>query len=188
MKSLKRKLSQIKNHWFISFFSIFGMVLLLIIIFNFFPKIKEEERLNIFIISEIVSPDFKNEFNKMIDDDIKEVVVTSSSLSDYNLEYVFSTKGLLSSDLFILPKSYVIETNISSFFLEIESNTYADYLVEDGIKYGILLPLDNDYYLNDYIGFYDEDYYLLINANTKFVNNKEMLYSIIDCIIGDNNE
>ena len=183
----------LKEKWYLYLLSLIVATILLTWLFSFFPDVKRKEIINVYIMSYGINEDKINHFfdaNKP--DEIKQVHTSFTNENSLYSEYSFQTKGILDSDVLILPYSLIEGYELNNYFVTIDSilNGY-NYLVKDEVKYGIKVY---DYashrsYLDEYILYglsfenNEQNYYLFINLK---VVNIDKTIEFIKNILKDN--
>ncbi|HKM10856.1 MAG: hypothetical protein WCX47_01935 [Bacilli bacterium] len=106
---------------------------------------------------------------------MKEVGIVTSNPADVAFYEKLKVIGYNSSDLFILPASIMENLDLTEIMLpiydlfienELEGNTYS-YFEQDDKQYGIEIKSQgSNSWLEDYIPFADENYYLTVSATS----------------------
>ncbi|MFA7031969.1 MAG: hypothetical protein WC201_00115 [Bacilli bacterium] len=106
---------------------------------------------------------------------MKEAGIVTSNPTDSTFYEKLKVIGYNSSDLFILPRSVMESLDLTEIMLpiydlfitnELEGNTYS-YFEQDEKQYGIEIKSSSiDSWLEDYIPFTDESYYLTVSATS----------------------
>ena len=162
--------------WFI--YPIGATIITLLLIWGFaaFHQPTNHQILKIFFATEVKNSSFTKNITKHYDkENLREVnVVYAHPMS------IFYTKlktYLEDIDMVVLPKSVVdgFSNHYSDAFVELSKATEEKYLPGDYTyyqfdekDYGLLLKSkDESCWLDDYMSFIDEDYYLLLSAGSK---------------------
>lgn len=152
-------------------------------LFNVRHQPQPYEKIDIFVAAPSVEsqPLCDLIYEKYVDNGLKLVTTTQSNPSDSVFAQKLRVVGYSRSDLFILPHSVLESISPAEILLpysdDFVSANVADsnsvfYIVED-VRFGILLKDDLlDSWLEDYIDFNDEDYYLCLNATSKNIGDE----------------
>ena len=183
----------LKEKWYLYLLSLIVTTILLTWLFSFFPDVKRKEIINVYIMCYGINEDeISNYFNSNKPDEIKQVHTSFTNENSLYSEYSFQTKGILDSDVLILPYSLIEGYELNNYFVSIDStlNGY-NYLVKDEVNYGITLYdyVSHNSYLDDYILYglsfenNEQNYYLFINLK---VANIDKTIEFIKNILKDN--
>ena len=138
------------------------------------------EKINLFVASletesEAISENIQAKF---ADQNLKEVSITTSNPSDAIFNQKLKVVGYNRADLFLLPLSVLDDLTPSDVMLPFSEeliDTYINgegrtYYIDEQLTFGVLLKstADNSW-LDEYINFVAEDYYLCINVKSKNV-------------------
>jgi len=138
---------------------------------------KSYEKIELFVASSDVNSNGLAENIEAIfkDAGMKEAGIVTSNPADSTFYEKLKVIGYNSSDLFILPASIMENLDLTEIMLpiydlfianELGGNTYS-YFEQDEKQYGIEIKSSSlTSWLEDYIPFTDEDYYLTISATS----------------------
>jgi len=138
------------------------------------------EKINLFVASletesEAISENIQAKF---ADQNLKEVSITTSNPSDAIFNQKLKVVGYNRADLFLLPLSVLDDLTPSDVMLPFSEELIATYINEEGrtyyideqLTFGVLLKSTaENSWLDEYINFVAEDYYLCINVKSKNV-------------------
>ncbi len=138
------------------------------------------EKINLFVASletesEAISENIQAKF---ADQNLKEVSITTSNPSDAIFNQKLKVVGYNRADLFILPLSVLDDLTPSDVMLPFSEELIATYIngedrtyyIEQQLTFGVLLKSTaENSWLDEYINFVAEDYYLCINVKSKNV-------------------
>ena len=138
------------------------------------------EKINLFVASletesEAISENIQAKF---ADQNLKEVSITTSNPSDAIFNQKLKVVGYNRADLFLLPLSVLDDLTPSDVMLPFSEELIATYIngedrtyyIEQQLTFGVLLKSTaENSWLDEYINFVAEDYYLCINVKSKNV-------------------
>jgi len=138
------------------------------------------EKINLFVASletesEAISENIQAKFANQ---NLKEVSITTSNPSDAIFNQKLKVVGYNRADLFLLPLSVLDDLTPSDVMLPFSEELIATYINEEGrtyyideqLTFGVLLKSTaENSWLDEYINFVAEDYYLCINVKSKNV-------------------
>jgi hypothetical protein len=138
------------------------------------------EKINLFVASietesEAMRENIQTEFS---DQNLKEVSITNANPSDAIFNQKLKVVGYNRADLFLLPLSVLEDLTPSDVMLPFSEELIATYInseartyyVDEQLTFGVLLKGGaEDSWLDNYIDFVAEDYYLCINVKSKNV-------------------
>lgn len=138
------------------------------------------EKLNLFVASLETESEAicENIQAKFADQNLKEVSITSANPNDAIFNQKLKVVGYNRADLFLLPLSVLDDLTPSDVMLPFSEELIANYInseartyyVDEQLTFGVLLKSGSeDSWLDDYIDFVAEDYYLCINVKSKNV-------------------
>lgn len=172
---------QIKRHfrlylWLYIVTLIFSIVLITHI-FSLLSRVKETEKLSIFIAADDVAYSRLSEDFKL--DTTKKIEVDYYDPNDNLFNKVLLTRGVNFTDIIILPVSLLDNIRIMSNFkildyevikkyIEIEES---DIFTYNGKLYGIPIYDGSNGYLDSYINYNNEPYVLLFNIDSKNIDD-----------------
>ena len=163
--------------WYIYPLSVTVISLALILGFQAFHQPSTHQKLSLFFATDITNDKFtKKILNQYEREDLREV--TANYIDPNNSLYYTKLKVFLSnSDLLILPKTTMNEFQnyYANYFVEINESIKTryisgeqEYFAIDGHDYGIKINKnDSAYWLNEYMSFINEDYYLVLSIGSK---------------------
>ena len=138
---------------------------------------KSYEKIEVFVASSDVNSNGLADNIETIFEEagMKEAGIVTSNPTDSAFYEKLKVIGYNSSDLFILPRSIMENVDLTEIMLpiydlfienELGGNTYS-YFKQDEKQYGIEIKSSSlDSWLEDYIPFTDEDYFLTISATS----------------------
>ena len=138
------------------------------------------EKINLFVASletesEAISENIQAKF---ADQNLKEVSITTSNPSDAIFNQKLKVVGYNRADLFLLPLSVLDDLTPSDVMLPFSEELIATYIngedrtyyIDEQLTFGVLLKSTaENSWLDEYINFVAEDYYLCINVKSKNV-------------------
>lgn len=136
------------------------------------------EKINIFVASTSLKSDgfCQNIQNRFKDKGLKEVTTAQCNPSDKVFSEKLQVVGYGGSDLFLLPRSALDAIAPSDIMLPFSSTFSSAYVIEktpiyyvrDNVNFGIeIRPKGQASWLENYVGFLDEDYFLCLNSTSK---------------------
>lgn len=172
MSTLKFK-TFLSYHWYV-FISIFLVVsILYYYIFAAINTPSFAESVQVFIAARYVDKEGleKKLFNGFDDSSIKQVNVDYSDQDSNNFNSVFQTRGLVNTDILILPTDIISAGNYYRYFAPLEDTVLAPYLVDietsyyvdESVNYGLQLQ---GRALDFIEGNADDEYYIFFNKNS----------------------
>ena len=166
----------LKKRWYLFVLVVLVCIPIFSISVNKITEPKEHERVNIFIASNSTSgTNLRSKLKENKPPYLKEIEVFSVLESDTTFSELLVTRGLLMSDILILPSDTILEKDHSSFmeidveYIKSGTNYDFEYVVLDEkiLAIKIYNSETKEGLLKDYINYSDKDYYLMINVNTK---------------------
>jgi hypothetical protein len=147
-------------------------------LFGIYHRPLPYEQINIFAAVQDVDSDSlcDNLQVRFSNQNLKEVTITSANPNDAIFPQKLSVVGYNRADLFILPFSVLNDLGPNGVMLPFSEKLKDEYINEDNSTYyvdesltfGVLLKsASNISWLEDYIDFLSEDYYLCINVKSK---------------------
>lgn len=169
-------INHLSYKWFIYLLTAIVILFSWYLAFNSYYGVKADEKVSIYIGSSFVKiNELKSILEANVDDErLRQVNVNYDNNSDDDFYLKLNTRGLVNTDIVILPKSVVDDLNPLYLFAALDKELliyYFDvdnytYLYQNGICLGLVIKNDNISLLSEYITFYDEEYYLFINKNS----------------------
>ena len=182
-----------KKRWYLFVLILLVCIPVFSVSVNKLTEPKETERVNIFIASNSASgTNLRTKLKENKPSYLKEIDVYSVLENDSNFSELLVTRGLLMSDMFILPSDTILEKDHSSFMeLDVEyiksgTNYDFEYVVLDEkiLAIKIYNSETKEGLLKNYINYSDKDYYLMISVNTKQMDsNTEGIIYILNKFI-----
>ena len=129
------------------------------------------ENINIFIgINHLDSKNMEKDlYNDVKDKSIKAVDVDYSNPNDSYYSIVFNTRGLVNTDILILPESSIGNSNYSTYFIELKDNIITKY-VNKSISYtsynNTNFGINATSFINKYNNDNTNEYYLFFNKKS----------------------
>jgi hypothetical protein len=148
--------------------------------FSLYYRLKSNEKVSIYIISNVVDTT-KLDINlskRLLNGKLKEIIVNSDSITNPNLYLLLNTKGLVNTDIIILPASIANNVNLLYEFALLDKDYLANF-IDDGVNYlqvnnldiGLLIYDNQVGILDDYITYSEEKYYLFLNKKSVNIGN-----------------
>ena len=156
-------------YWFLVIFFVVSVAFYYL--FDVIKNPSYDERINMFIaINYVDSNKMEKDLYEGFDDtQIKEISVDYSDPNDNYFNMVYQTRGLVNTDILILPVSLLKDTMYSQYFSAIDDNiikqytektvSYASY---ENVNYGI----DVTTFIAAYNNEINEDYYMFFNKKS----------------------
>ncbi len=177
----------LKKRWYLFVLVLLVCIPLFSITINKVTEPKDYERVNIFIASNSASgTDLRSKLKENKPSYLKEIDVYSVLENDSNFSELLVTRGLLMSDMFILPADSILEKDHSSFmeidveYIKSGTNYDFEYVVIDEkiLAIKIYNSETKEGLLKNYINYSDKDYYLMLSVNTKQMSpsNEGIIY------------
>ena len=167
--------------WYIYPLAVSVISLGLVLGFQAFHQPSAHQKLSIFFATNITNDRFtKKILDQYEKEDLREVA--ANFIDPNNSLYYTKLKVYLSnSDLLVLPKTTMNEFKdyYANYFVEINDsikskyiNGEQEYFSIDGHDYGIKINKnDESYWLNQYMSFINEDYYIALSIGSKNLGN-----------------
>lgn len=145
----------------------------LVYVLNLRTSLNREEIFNVFVgVDNVNVNKLRTEIKNSIPN-IKEInVYTTNTTSTTVFINDLSTKGLVSSDILILPSQILtLSTLPKNYFSFNELFEDEDFLEVEGKKYGLNMKDEDHVYLENCIEYKQDTYYLFINKKSKHCLN-----------------
>lgn len=172
----KRKIkSFISFNWYWYLLILFVSAFVFYSLFDVINSPSYEQTISIFIgvdnlkkekMSENLSNEYKN-------DNIKKISIDYSSPANYNFAIIFNTRGLVNTDIIIMPNSYLENINYSSYFAILTENITSNYLKDD-IDYITSNQKIYGFNITNFMNNYctvEENYYLFLNKKSNKIGS-----------------
>ena len=157
-------------------YSVFVYLVIIIIVgfsmhfaYDVIHKPKYSEQVNVFVgVFNIDNEKIEKKlYSGYEDGKIKVVNVDNADYTDTYYPVVFTTRGLINTDILIINLENITDDDINSLFAPIDNISEIvsgefEYYTKDDHKYGIKM----NSYLRNYIHYDSKDYYLFINKNS----------------------
>jgi hypothetical protein len=165
-------LDHLSYSWFIYLLTAIIIVMFWYQAFNLYHQVKLDEKVTIYIAAKEVEPnnlESKLE-SKLLHEKLKDIVVLSDDYEEQDFYLKLNTKGLVKTDLLILPRSVIENINAVYLFIPLNSEYLTDYIQVDEYYYlelsGIKIAIKLNNLLDEFINDDNNDYYILINKNS----------------------
>jgi hypothetical protein len=143
------------------------------------------ETINLFVASSAIkNDDFCTDIQlRFAEKNLKEVTTTQSNPSDFVFDQKLRVVGYQRSDLFLLPESVLEEINPGDILLPFSEDLINNfvplanptYYVAETFNFGVLIKgAAENSWLEPYIDFLAEDYYLCLNVTSKNIGDYGM--------------
>ena len=163
----------------------FFVIMFWLLLFGYLAAPNKNEKLNFFIAAYFVETEkLEQDLSKNLKKyNVKRVDVDFLAPDNQNFNYVFTTRGLVGTDIIILNESKLPSTDYARYFISLDVDILSNYLPKDieyrylynnGKIYGISIydsAYPNINFLSEYIsytidGVAAERYYLLFNKSS----------------------
>lgn len=168
----KRKIKAFLSfNWFFILLIYIGSFVGFYYLFDALKTPQYNEKINIFIgINHLDSKNMEKDlYNNVKDKSIKAVDVDYSNPNDSYYSIVFNTRGLVNTDILILPESSIENSNYSTYFIELKDNIITKY-VNKSIAYtsynNTNFGINATSFINKYNNDNTNEYYLFFNKKS----------------------
>lgn len=182
----KRKIKAFLSfNWFFILLFYIGSFVGFYYLFDVLKTPQYDEKISVFIgINHLDSKNMENYlYSNVKDKSIKAVDVDYSNPDDSYYSIVFNTRGLVNTDILILPASSIENNNYSTYFIELKETVIAKY-VNESIIYASYnntnFGINATSFINKYNSDNTNEYYLFFNKKSNKIGELSTNNSLND--------